>query len=118
MVVGAVLLPQLPVTQFPNIDVPIMTVTVGQPGAAPSEIVTQVTKPIENAISVDHRGQAHHLDRDRQLPSTTVEFELSTDSDRALNDVKDAVAQRPRRPAGRHHRAGGASAGRDRASRS
>ena len=42
---------QLPVTRFPNIDVPIVQVRVYQSGAAPSELEVQVTKKIEDAIA-------------------------------------------------------------------
>ncbi len=93
MVVGAFSFTQLPVTRFPNIDVPIVTVTAAQPGASPSEIVTQIVEPIENAIAgitgVEHITST----ATDSLASITVEFELATDTDRALNDVKDAVAQ-------------------------
>ncbi len=93
VVVGLFAFRGLPVTQFPNIDVPIITVNVGQPGAAPSELITQVTKPIEDSISAI-TGVKHQTSVATDSSSvTTVEFELSTDSDRALNDVKDAVAR-------------------------
>src|SRR5258708_24178591 len=48
---GAVSLKTLPITQMPNIDIPIGTVTIVQPGAAPSELETQVTKNVENAAA-------------------------------------------------------------------
>ena len=93
MVVGAFSFTQLPVTRFPNIDVPIITVTAAQPGASPSEIVTQIIEPIENGIA-GITGVKHITSTATDsLASITVEFELSTDTDRALNDVKDAVAQ-------------------------
>ncbi|MFZ3581142.1 efflux RND transporter permease subunit [Loktanella sp. DJP18] len=93
VIVGLAAFRGLPVTQFPNIDVPIITVSVGQPGAAPSELITQVTKPIEDSISAI-TGVKHITSVATDSSSqTTVEFELSTDSDRALNDVKDAVTR-------------------------
>ena len=93
LVVGLFAFMQLPVTRFPNIDVPIITVNATQPGAAPSEIVTQITEPIEDAIA-GITGVKHITSTaSDSLSSTTVEFELETDSDRALNDVKDAVAR-------------------------
>ncbi|MGB3689667.1 MAG: efflux RND transporter permease subunit [Jannaschia helgolandensis] len=83
---------RLPVTQFPNIDIPIITVTVSQPGAAPLEIANQIVKPLETAIS-DVVGVRHVTAVASDSSSVlTVEFELETDTDRALNDVKDAVA--------------------------
>ncbi|MGB3555444.1 MAG: efflux RND transporter permease subunit [Jannaschia sp.] len=83
---------RLPVTQFPNIDIPIINVSVAQAGAAPSEVANQIVKPIETAVS-DTVGVRHvtavAVDG---LATITVEFELETDTDRALNDIKDAVA--------------------------
>ncbi|NCO86316.1 MAG: efflux RND transporter permease subunit [Rhodobacterales bacterium] len=91
-VVGMVGFFRLPVTQFPNIDIPIITVALGQAGAAPAEIATQVVKPIEAAVS-DIAGVNHvtatAADGSARI---TIEFELAVDTDRALNDVKDAVA--------------------------
>ena len=42
---------QLPITRFPNIDIPLITVNVTQSGAAPSELETQVTKRVEDAVA-------------------------------------------------------------------
>ncbi len=92
-VLGAFSFTQLPVTRFPNIDVPIVTVEISQAGAAPSELVAQVTKPVEDAIA-GITGVKHITSTAADSQSaTTVEFELETDSDRALNDVKDAVTR-------------------------
>src|ERR1700722_5498797 len=41
----------LPVTQMPNIDVPVVTVAIAQAGAAPSELETQVARPVEDAVA-------------------------------------------------------------------
>ena len=38
----------LPVTRFPNIDIPIISVTVTQSGAAPAELESQITKQVED----------------------------------------------------------------------
>jgi len=90
--VGLVSFSRLPVTQFPNIDIPIITISIAQPGAAPSEIVNQVIKPIEDAVS-DGTGVRHVLaTATDSAASLMIEFELETDTDRALNDIKDAVA--------------------------
>ena len=42
---------KLPITRFPNIDVPVISVAVSQSGAAPSELESQVTKIIEDAVA-------------------------------------------------------------------
>ena len=41
----------LPIKQFPNIVFPGVTVTITEQGAAPAEMETQITRPIEDAIA-------------------------------------------------------------------
>jgi hydrophobe/amphiphile efflux-1 (HAE1) family protein len=84
---------QLPITKFPNVDIPIISVQVMQPGAAPSELETQVTKKVEDAIA-SVNGIKHIISSVSEgVSSTTIEFRLETNTDRALNDVKDAIAR-------------------------
>lgn len=83
----------LAVTQFPNIDLPIVTVSLGQPGAAPSELVAQVAQPLEDAIASVVGVRHTTVTASDSAVSVVVEFELETDSDRAVNDIKDAVAE-------------------------
>mgnify|MGYP001806331263 CR=1 FL=1 len=92
-VLGWVSFSGLPITRFPNIDLPLISVSVTQSGAAPSELETQVTKKVENAVS-GISGVKHVISNVTDGQSiTTVEFRLEVNSDRALNDVKDAVAR-------------------------
>ena len=42
---------RLAVTAMPNIDLPLVSIVVSQPGAAPSELVRQVIQPIEDEIA-------------------------------------------------------------------
>lgn len=92
IVLGVVSLQTLPITQMPNIDIPIVTITVAQTGAAPSELETQVTKNVENAaagvVGVKHITSSIS----DGVSVTTVEFQLETPADRAVNDVRNAMA--------------------------
>ncbi len=91
-IVGMVSFFRLPVTQFPNIDIPIITIGIAQPGAAPSEVANQIVKPVESAVS-DIVGVKHvSAIANDGFASVTIEFALEVDTDRALNDVKDAIA--------------------------
>ncbi|MBC9248031.1 efflux RND transporter permease subunit [Paracoccus sp. 11-3] len=92
LIIGLVSFMRLPVTAMPNIDLPIVQVTVNQPGAAPSELTTQVVQPIEDSISSVTGVRNISSSASDSLASITIEFELETDSDRAVNDIKDAVA--------------------------
>ena len=51
MVLGWQSFNALPITRFPNIDVPLVAVSVAQSGAAPAEMESQVTKEIEDAVA-------------------------------------------------------------------
>jgi len=84
---------QLPITRFPNIDVPIVQVLITQSGAAPSELETQVTKRVEDSIA-GVPGVKHITSTIVEGSSATlVEFYLETPVDRAVNDVKDAISR-------------------------
>ncbi|MFY9292030.1 MAG: efflux RND transporter permease subunit [Methylorubrum rhodinum] len=93
MVLGLVSFRSLPITRFPNIDIPIVSVTITQSGAAPSELQTQVTKWVEDSVA-GVKGVKHILSTISEGSSvTTIEFRLETNQDRAVNDVKDAVSK-------------------------
>ncbi|MGL6159051.1 efflux RND transporter permease subunit [Microbulbifer sp.] len=81
----------LPVGRTPNIDLPLVTVSISQPGAAPEELETDVTRLVENAVA----GLAgiRHISSSVTdgLSTTRVEFQLNVASDTALFEVKSRV---------------------------
>jgi multidrug efflux pump subunit AcrB len=84
---------KLPITRLPNADIPIISVVVTQFGAAPAELEAQVTKTIEDGVS-GVEGVRHITSSITDgISSTVIEFRLETDTDRALNDIKDAVTR-------------------------
>jgi multidrug efflux pump subunit AcrB len=83
----------MPITRMPNIDVPVISVVVTQFGASPTDLETQVTKKIEDAVAgVEGANHLYTFISDG-IANTTIEFRLEVDTDRALNDVKDAVTR-------------------------
>jgi hydrophobe/amphiphile efflux-1 (HAE1) family protein len=93
MILGLVSFRALPITRFPNIDIPIVSVTITQSGAAPAELQTQVTKWVEDSVA-GVKGVKHILSTITEGTSTTtIEFRLEVNQDRATNDVKDAIAK-------------------------
>ncbi len=93
MLLGLTSFNKLPVTRFPNIDIPLVSIAITQAGAAPSELETQVTKRIEDSVA-NVNGVKHVISTVTDGNSTTaIEFRLEVNTDRALNDVKDAVAK-------------------------
>ena len=93
-ILGLVSFGSMSVTRFPNIDIPIVQVLITQSGAAPSELESQVTKKVEDAVS-NLNGVWHILSTVTDGSSSTiVQFNVgSVDIDRALNDVKDQIAK-------------------------
>jgi multidrug efflux pump subunit AcrB len=90
---GAVSFDRLPITRLPNVDLPNVAITVVQGGAAPAELEAQVTKTIEDAVS-SIEGVKHIQSAITDSVSvTTVIFNLDVNTDRALNDVKDAITR-------------------------
>jgi len=98
---GLVCFLRLPVTANPDVTFPVVTVEVDQPGAAPQEMETQVMQKVEGAVAgignIDNitswsvEGVAY----------ISVQFEIGTPIDRAVADVRDAVAKvRPQLPQG------------------
>ncbi len=85
--------PQLGIDDNPNIDIPIVSVTVTQSGAGPTELESQVTKPVEDAVA--GLGNIDELTStvNDGVSTTVINFLLGTDSDRATNDVRNAIAQ-------------------------
>ena len=93
MILGAFSFRGLPITRFPNIDIPIVSIAVTQAGAAPSELQNQVTKRVEDAVS-GVNGVKHIISAVSEgMSTTTIQFHLEVNTDRAVNDVKDAIAK-------------------------
>ena len=91
IVIGLFSLRNLPIDQFPEMDPPYVTVMTTYPGASASEIETNVTKLIENALtSVDGLKELTSSSRDN-LSVVSLELEWGTDRDEAVNDIRSYI---------------------------
>ncbi|WP_137111932.1 efflux RND transporter permease subunit [Rhodobacter sp. SY28-1] len=93
MVLGWQSFNTLPITRFPNIDVPLVAVSVAQSGAAPAEMESQVTKEIEDAVAGLTGAKRVTSTVTDGVSTTVVEFRMEIPTDKAVQDVKDAVDQ-------------------------
>jgi len=93
LVLGWTSFMKLAVTRLPSADIPVISVAVSQFGAAPSELEAQVTKTIEDGVSGVEGVRHISSSITDGLSLTTITFALETNTDRALNDVKDAVTR-------------------------
>jgi multidrug efflux pump subunit AcrB len=93
MLAGLIAFSRMQVNNAPDIDFPAAVVDVSQPGAAPNELETQVTQRVESAIRGVNGVEEMSSSIGEGYSSTFVQFQLGTPTDRAVNDVRNAIAQ-------------------------
>jgi len=88
---GLVSFSRMDITNNPDIEFPAVTVGISQPGAAPSEIENQITQQVESAVrSINGVKQISSTAREG-FSNTFVEFEIGTDANVVVSEVKNAV---------------------------
>lgn len=83
----------LPIKQYPNIEFPAVMIQVTRSGAAPSEMETQVTRPVENALSGLSNVQSIDSTVSQGASFTIVQFQLGQDVMKVTEDVRTKVDQ-------------------------
>ncbi len=84
---------KLPVARFPDVAFPMTLVTIAQPGASPSQLETEVTRKVEDAVATLDRVKRVTSTVVEGVSTTAIEFHLDADLMAALNDTKDAVTR-------------------------
>jgi multidrug efflux pump subunit AcrB len=92
-IAGVMSFMNMDVQNDPDIEFPVVVVSISQPGAAPTEITTQITQKVESAIR-SVQG-VRNIDATSNEGNTTVsaEFEIGDDINAAVSEVKNAVDQ-------------------------
>jgi len=90
---GLVSFMRMNVNQNPEITFPGVYVQIIQPGAAPTELETQVTQKVEAAVRNLEGVEEINSTVSEGSSGTFVQFSIETPVDRATTDVRDAVAQ-------------------------
>ena len=92
IVFGLVAFSRLPLREFPDIDPPVVSISVNYPGASASVVETRITQIIEERIAgiggvrfINSRSRDGRAD-------ISIEFNVNRDIDAAANDVRDRVA--------------------------
>ena len=81
------------VQNFPDIDLPTVSVTASLPGAAPAQLETEVARKLENSIATV-QGLKHIYTKVQDGGvSITAEFRLEKPVQEAVDDVRSAVAR-------------------------
>lgn len=92
LVMGIIGLRGLGTDLFPDVSFPVVVVTTVYKGAGPSEIETQVIKPIEDSVAgISGVDMIHSWSREN-VGMVVVQFKLSVGLDKAVQEVRDKVA--------------------------
>jgi len=91
VVVGIFSFSELKIDLFPNIDIPVVSITTTYPGVAPETVETEVTKRIEEAVNPI--GGIRHINSitTEGISSVMVEFQLGTNISIALQEVQSKI---------------------------
>ena len=92
LVMGIFSFRDLSVDLFPRADPPIVTITVSLPGATPEEMLTQITLPLEDAVSTVSGLDELTSGSDEGSSRITCQFVLERNIESAAQDVREKVA--------------------------
>ena len=81
------------VQDFPDIELPIVTVSASLSGAAPAQLETEVARKLENSVATLQGVKNIYTKVLDGEVTVTVEFVLEKPIAEAVNDVRDAVAR-------------------------
>ncbi|MDR1591849.1 MAG: efflux RND transporter permease subunit [Prevotellaceae bacterium] len=91
IVLGVFSLSRLPIDQFPEMEVPYVAVMTTYAGANGSEIETNVTKLLENALnSIDGLKEISSTSKDN-VSLINLELEWEANIDESVNDLRSAI---------------------------
>src|SRR5690349_13931974 len=100
-VLGLLAYIRLPAELNPRVDIPTLTVTTIYPGAGPAEIESQVSKPLEDALSGVAGVKDIYSSSQPDVSIISMDFQVGTDLNAAQTEVSRRVeAVRDRLPAG------------------
>ncbi len=93
MIAGIMSFSTMKVQNDPDIEFPAVIVAISQPGAAPSEIESQITQKVESAVRTISGVDSLSSTASEGGNQTVIFFQIGTDINEALNEVKNAVDQ-------------------------
>jgi len=93
VIAGLIAYAGLPVKQFPNIQFPVVAVTVTQSGAAPGEMETQITRPVEDAIAGITGVDNVQSVVTQGVSTTSIQFNMGEDLQKKTDEVRAKIDQ-------------------------
>ena len=93
MIAGIMSFSTMKVQNDPDIEFPAVIVAISQPGAAPSEIESQITQKVESAVRTISGVDSISSTASEGGNQTMIFFQIGTDINNAVSEVKNAVDQ-------------------------
>jgi len=93
VVMGLLSIQGLGLDSFPKVDMPVITVSVIYPGASPDAVEQDVIKKIEEAVNPIEKVREISATSQEGVGTLTIQFDISRDVDKALDDVRSKVGQ-------------------------
>jgi HAE1 family hydrophobic/amphiphilic exporter-1 len=91
VLLGAVCLTKIPIDLLPNVSIPTLNVSTQWPNVAPEEMETQITRPIEQAVSSANNIYSINSQSTQGQSRVTIQFNWGTDINAAVVDVLQLV---------------------------
>ena len=91
LIAGIVSFMRMDIQQMPDVEFPMVIINVSQPGAAPTEIETQITQRVEAAVRSISGVSSITSTAFESRSQTFVEFQIGEDINAAVSEVKNAV---------------------------
>ena len=88
-VAGLISFPKLGVLDRPDIEFPAVVVTVTYPGVAPTQMESEITRKVEDAVATIAGIEQMTSTVDESTSTTSIEFRFGTDLSAALDDVRE-----------------------------
>ena len=88
---GLLAFKSMKVQQFPDLELPTVTVSASLPGAAPAQLETEVARKLENAIAPLQGLKNIYTKVQDGGVTVTAEFRLEKPTQEAVDDVRSAV---------------------------
>jgi len=92
IIFGIVSFTRLTLREFPDIDPPIVSISVNYPGASASIVESRVTEVVEDRISGISGIRFIESSSEDGRSRITLEFNVGIDIDAAANDVRDKIS--------------------------
>ncbi len=93
MLAGILSFMRMEVQNDPDIEFPVVIVVIAQPGAAPTEIETQISQRVESAVRTLSGIESISSTASESSSTTVIQFEIGEDINQSVNEVKNAIDQ-------------------------